>query len=158
MVQNVRSKAIITTGFPEVDNLLKTLEPKLQKKALRKGTRAGAKVVEQRARALVPHGDSGLLSETLTVRTAKVGPYFKKLKRSEIGHTVWHVQRGGDTGGEDDPFYSVFVEYGTKFFRGDPYIKPALFDSKPRVLAEVRKAIIAGVDEIARKAKKGKKI
>ncbi len=155
-----RKRAIITTGFPEVDNLLATLEVKLQIKALKKGTRAGTKVVEQRARALVPQGDTGLLLRTLKVRAAKFGTYDRKLKKFEIGHTVIHVEPGGGggSGGEDDPFYSIWVEWKTKFHPAQPYIKPALFDSKPRVLAEVRKAIIAGVDEIARKAKKGKKL
>lgn len=154
-LRNVKNKAIITTGFPEVDNLLATLEPKLQKKAIRKGTRAGAKIVKQRAEALVPM-DELVLLETLTVRTANVGPYDRKLKRHEIGHTIWHVEKGGGggSGGEDDPYYSVFVEYGTRKWVGDPYMRQALFDSKQRVLAEVRKATIAGANEIASKAKK----
>ena len=155
-IANINSKSIITTGFPEVDDLLATLEKKLQRKAISKGTRAGAKVVAARARRFVPH-DTGLLERTLTVRTAKrvvdsVTGKARKLKRGkEFGHEVTHRDTGSD-----DPFYSHFVEFGTVKWEGDPYIIPALFDSSSKVLAASRKAIIDGVAEIAKKARKGK--
>jgi HK97 gp10 family phage protein len=157
-----RKKAIITTGFPEVDNLLATLETKLQKKAIRKGTRAGAKVVLAKAQAGVPIGDSGLLSETMVVRAAKVRAYDKKLRRWEIGHTVMHLGKkasvltpdnGSGRKRELDPFYSVFVEYGTRKWEGDQYIRPALLESKNAVLSAVRQEIVKGVNEIAAKAR-----
>lgn len=151
---NVRTKNIITTGFPEVDNLLATVEPKLQRKAIRKGTRAGAKVVLPKARSFVPH-DTGLLESTLTVRVAnrvvdEAGGGVRKLKRGkEFGHQVTHRRTG-----EGDPYYSHFVEFGTVFREADSYLRRALYESRREVLAASRKAIIAGVQEIAARAKK----
>lgn len=140
------AKNIITTGFREVDNLLATLEPKLQKKAIRKGTRAGAKAVLQKTLELVPI-DTGTLHDTMKVRTA-VGTGRGRLRRGNFGHMVTHVDRGAD-----DPFYAHFVEFGTVKWEGDRYIRPALYDSKKEVLAEVRKELIKGVNEIAAKAR-----
>lgn len=149
-VRNVKTKSIITTGFPEVDNLLATLEPKLQKKAIRKGTRAGAKAVLVIAKRLVPIGedDGGTLQDTLTVRTSG-GTGKGKLPRGTLGHMVTHRETG-----DEDPWYSHFVEFGTVKWVGDPYIRNALYDTKREILAVSRKAIIAGVNEIAAKAKK----
>ena len=147
-VRNVRNKAIATTGFPEVDDLLATLEPKLQRKALRKGTRAGAKAVMQLAKSLVPIGE-GVLQQALTVRTAK-GTGRGRLRRGTFGHMVTHRDTGAD-----DPFYARFPEFGTVHWEGDSYIRPALYNSKGQVLSEARRAMIAGVKEIAAKAKKG---
>ena len=147
-------KNIITTGFPEVDNLLATLEDKLQRGPIRKGTRAGAHVVLPKAKAWVPH-DRGVLESTLTVRVAnrvldESGKGTRKLKRGEeFGHKVTHRDTGAD-----DPYYSHFVEFGTKFREADSYIRRALYDSTDQVLAASRKAMITGVKEIARKAKK----
>ena len=156
-------EAIITTGFADVDNLLATLEVKLQRKAIRKGTRAGAKVVLPKAKSNVPHGETGLLESTLTVRVAKEvvdesGKFRRKLKRGkEFGHMVTH-REGGAGGGNPkrpgDPYYSHFVEFGTVFQDEHSYIRRALYDSTDQVLAASRKAIIEGVNEIARKAKK----
>ena len=57
--------------------------------------------------------------------------------------------------GADDPHYSHFVEFGTvNWPGGDSYIRPALYNSKDQVLAASRHAMINGVLEIARKAKK----
>lgn len=159
MAANVKGKSIITTGFPEVDNLLATLEVKLQRKAIRKGTRAGAKIVLQRAKQLVPFGqdDGGTLERTLTVRTAKrvvdsgTGKARKLKRGEEFGHEVTHRDTGSD-----DPFYAHFVEFGTVIWEGNQYIRPALYDTTSKVLAASRKAMIDGVNEIVNKARKGK--
>ncbi len=142
-VRNVRTKAIITTGFPEVDDSLKTLDTKLQKKAIRKGTRRGAKEVHKAALQLVPI-DTGTLQDTLTVRTA--GGKENKLPRGTLGHTVVHR-----TTGAEDPFYSKFVEFGTVKWEGDRYIRIALYDNERQVLSAVRQEIVRGVNEIAAK-------
>ncbi len=152
---NITNKSIITTGFPEVDNLLATLEDKLQKKAIRKGTRAGAKVVLNRSKSLVPHGETGVLQSTLTVRVAsrvvdESGKFLRKLKRGkEFGHMVTHR----DTG-DDDPYYSHFVEFGTVSQDEQGYIRQALWNSSEQVLSSARHALINGVLEIGLKAKK----
>jgi len=147
------AEAIITTGFAEVDNLLATLEVKLQRKAIRKGTRAGAKVVLPKAKARVPV-DSGFLESTLTVRVAnrvldENGGGARRLKRGkEFGHQVTHKT------GTGNPFYAHFPEFGTIWQEPQHYIVGALYDSTDQVLAASRKAIIDGVKEIAAKAKK----
>ncbi len=153
-VGNVKTKNIITTGFPDVDNMLATLEDKLQRGPIRKGTRAGAKVVLSKAKSNVPHV-SGDLDSTLTVRVAsrvvdESGKYLRKLKRGkEFGHMVTHR-----TTGDIDPHYGHFVEFGTVSQDEQGYIRQALWNSSEQVLSSSRRAMINGVLEIARNAKK----
>jgi HK97 gp10 family phage protein len=135
------------TGDKEIDAMLKTLEAKDMPKALRKGTRAGAKVVLEDARRLVPI-DTGTLQDTLVVRTAK-GRSGKRLPRGTFGHAVTHK----DTGAED-PFYAHFVEFGTVKWDGDRYIRQALYDNEDRVRRTNRQEIARAVDAIAAKTKR----
>ena len=88
------------------------------------------------------------MQDTLLVRTSG-GTGKGKLPRGTLGHMVTHR----DTG-DEDPFYAVFVEFGTVKWQGDPYIREALYDQKREILAVSRKAMIAGVNEIAAKANK----
>ena len=137
-------QAVFLTGDKEVDRMLRTLEVKLQRKAFRVGTRAGAKIVLERAKRKVPV-DTGTLEDTMTVRAAK-GTGKRKFRRGlEFGHTVTHR----DTGAED-PFYAHFVEFGTDKWKGKRYIRPALYDSEAEVKAEVIRAIKAALPAIAR--------
>ncbi len=136
---------IILTGDKQVDRMLATLEPKLQKKAIRKGTREGAKIVLQRAKQLVPV-DEGTLLRSMSVRTAK-REGGQRLPRGTMGHSVQHVQRKG----KGDPFYAHFVEFGTVKWEGHKYIRKALYDSRDQIVKANQEAIRAGVLEIAAK-------
>lgn len=136
---------ITLTGDKQVDSMLATLEPKLQKKAIKKGTREGAKLALQQAKRLVPI-DTKTLLRSMTVRTAK-REGGQRLSRGLSGHAVVHVQRKG----KGDPFYAHFVEFGTKKWHGHRYIRKALYDSQSAIVKANRDAIKEGVIEIARK-------
>ena len=146
------SASIVMTGDRQVDKMLATLLPKLQKKAIRKGTREGAKVVLNTAKSRVPV-DEGNLLRTLKVRAAQKDPTTRKpIKRGDIGHSVTHVGPKGEIGrGTNDPFYSQFVEYGTVVIDPSRYLRSSLYDNQREVTRQSQKAIARGVEEIARK-------
>jgi len=147
------ARPVTTTGFAKVDRMFKGLEKKHIRPATSKGLRAGAKVVLSKAKAGVPHL-SGVLEETLKVRVAgaRTG---RKLKKGEFGFSVIHIEKGaGDEigrGEEGDPFYSRWVEYPTVKFEGDPYMRPALYDSTREVNAAVVDAIRKAVTKVRAK-------
>lgn len=81
---------------------LRSLEPKLEKKILRKATRAGAKVIAKAAKARAPKL-SGLTARAIKVRAAK-----RSRKRKSI--TTLVQNREGDYKGKT--YYAAFQEYG----------------------------------------------
>lgn len=155
-------------GDEQLDKMLRTLEPKLQKKAIAKGTRAGAKKVLLKSRSYVPKGDTLTLLKTLSVRAAKRDK-GQRLSKGYQGHTVTHAAkksvtaaaRGRGLGGKKgkyagDPYYSIWQQWGASGRPGTEYLSNALYQSKGEVLSESRKAIATGVNEIAAKQRKGK--
>lgn len=93
------------TGIKELDDKFATMNESLQKKALRKATRAVAKMVLAEAKAEVRH-DTGFLERSLKVKAKKRSRKYPQT----VGLTV---------GFEDDLFkgdtyYAGFLEFGTE--------------------------------------------
>lgn len=91
----------IIGGGEALDDLLKTLAPKLQKNITRTALRAGAAVLLAEAKRNVPV-DSGNLSRTLRIST-----------RNKGGEVSASVKAGGKHKGAD-AFYAHMVEFGTR--------------------------------------------
>lgn len=80
------------------------------KKGIRKGSRAGAKVVQARAKALAPKRSG------LTQRSIKVRALARSRVRMGASCTL-HVAEGA--------FYAAFVDLGTRFTTGRRFMKRA---------------------------------
>jgi HK97 gp10 family phage protein len=95
---------------------LNTLKSTTAKSAIRKGTRAGAKITQAAARRLAPVR-SGALRKGLKVRS---------LPRSRrwVGTTLRLTS-----------FYVKFIEYGTKKMEGKRFLRAAVEESKDQALA-----------------------
>lgn len=88
-------------GGEALDDLLKTLAPKLQKNITRTALRAGAAVLLAEAKRNVPVA-SGTLARTLRISTKNKG-----------GEVSASVKAGGKHKGAD-AFYAHMVEFGTR--------------------------------------------
>lgn len=128
--------AIIITGVKEIDDKLHKFEGKVQKKALRKATRAAAKFVRDDAKALAPH-DTGQLEASIKVKAIK-------RQRGKIGHAVMT----GEGLFKGETFYGGFVELGTQRMRADPYLRPALYGNEKETLARFRVEMKKAIDEL----------
>lgn len=93
------------TGSAELDRKLSTLPTRVQKKVLRPGVRAGAKVMQTAAKAAVPVL-SGVYRQSLKVRAAKRSRKNPNAVRVNVvtGESLF---RGKG-------FYGAFLEYGWK--------------------------------------------
>jgi len=149
--------SIIQTGDKELDALLATMTPQMQKKAIRTATRDGAKFVLRVAKRLVPV-DEGDLERSLTVRTAK-GNRGKRLDKFTLGHAV-STREGMFQGGQ---FYGGFIEYGTKQrqtvesenrgrIEEDSFMRQALFTSRRQIEALFKRKIKQAANTIKAKA------
>lgn len=167
------------TGVAELDATLSGMETKLRNQAVRKATRAAAKLVLAKAQELVPE-DSGDLAESLKVVSAAThyvtrGGQRKRSKkyRGLIGHGV----RAGEGLFKGDQFYAGFVEFGTgeratksrsgrvqgaNRGRIEPdkfaFLRPALYATEAETRTRFRVEVMAWLREQSRRAAGGKRI
>ena len=148
-------EGLIVTGDEQLDRTLAALEPKLQKRAIRKATRAASKQVLATARQRVP-SDEGDLERSLKVRALK-------RSRNRVGHQVLV----SDGLFEGDEFYGGFVEFGTQqrfhkttgksVGRIDPgdfdFLRPSLYENRTTVLQIFNNTMRSELQQIAREAK-----
>ena len=107
MARRQAGGGITITGDEFIDFAMRELDKRVQKKIVRKATRAAAKVILREARRFAPH-DTGELEASLKVRTRKKFPGERR--KGIIGHQV--VTGHGFVIG--DQFYAGFLELGTK--------------------------------------------
>lgn len=155
-------------GGADLAKALAEFPVKLEAQVMQSSLRGGAKLIADRARALVPV-DSGDLRDSIKVRA-------RKNKRT--GYVNVYVAAGGRRKG--DPFYAHMVEFGTgqheirpkgegSLFiagvfrrvvqhpgaRAKPFMRPAFDAEATRAVDEIGKRVGDGIKRIARKQAKG---
>ncbi len=129
-------------GVPQLAAEFKALESKIQKKALRKGLRAGAKIIQRAAKANAPKGETGNLRKFIKLKA-------DKRSRSRLGIRVRTGTRQQlDIPANDPVYYPGIVEYGSKDRPPQPYMRPAFNTSKGGAKREIIKAIRAFISTI----------
>ena len=106
-------------GWRDMERMLKALPDKMAVKVMPSAVRASTKPVIKAAKARVPV-ETGLLKRTIRYSRAKT-------KRGMVKYIVGPIKRKGGR----DPFYWVWVEYGSKLTMGPqrPFLRSA-FDAK----------------------------
>ncbi len=131
-------------GAEAVIKLLRSKSGKEAKAAIRKGTRAGSKIIAARAKALIPevtrkdrHGvvTSGRLRKAVKVRA------MKRSRSGWVGSTV--TIDGGGLGYTGDEFYGAFVEFGTKRMSARQYFKKAAEQTREGAIDTARAIIVS---------------
>ena len=145
------AERVSLTGDKALDAALAELEPKMQKKILRKATRESAKLAMANIARRAPV-KTGRLRDSFKVRSRKRS---RKNKHS-VGVSIIAPEPGGDI-----PYYAVMIEYGTKNrfhksgkfvgkMREDrPFIRPGLYESGPEVKAKYHEEIRRNLNEFA---------
>ena len=147
-----KAKAFQITGVEELDAKLAGMDNTLKKKALRKGSRAGAKIVQQDAIKLVPH-DTGELERSLKVRAMK--RTRSKRNRDRVGHSVitGNEAAGASNFLRGDYHYGLYQEFGwihykdKQFKEGSPFLRPALWGNQHQVKTAFIKAVSEWLNE-----------
>lgn len=113
-------RATLESRFPEV---IAELRPKVGA-----SIKASAELVEERAKAKVPVGpDPVHLFDAIHVERESVGEYS--------------VVAGGPVPGDEDVYYGHMVEFGTSHSAPEPFLVPALEESRPEIEALVTGAL-----------------
>lgn len=143
-------------GLKELDDFLKSLPEKLQRKALMQATAAGARVLRDSARGRIP------------VRVNPPGPMkvYKKASRARLpGYLkaalgIWRIKKGTTStvtygiGARGYAFYGKFLEFGTKYITARPFLRPALDSAHLWAIEAVASVLRQKIEkEIAKQAK-----
>lgn len=131
--------ALILTGSDDLRRKLAGLKDKDVKAAVRKGTRAGAKLMAAETRKAAP-SKSGLLRKSIKVRALK-------RSRKRIGHMVAVKLPDGAV----KVPYAGFVEFGTKRMKAVEFAKDAAKDSGEQALRQVCEEAAAEIERRAAK-------
>ena len=115
-------------GLDQLDGRIKAIGAKV-KKAIRKGSRAGAKLVQARAKQTIPAG-SGATRKAVKVRTLP-------RSRKWVG-TMCSLKVAGT-----DVYYASFVELGAKHIEARRHVKQAAQEVATQAGQAVVDAIIA---------------
>lgn len=127
-------------GLDALKATLARLPGVLEEKVLRAALRAGAQVIRKDAQARVkvlqeatPYREPGTVRDAITVRRSKqdkLGVFIgiKPLGKKQIAA---FKKDGGAAGSRnpDDPFYWIFLEFGTANMPAAPFLRPA-FEAK----------------------------
>ena len=146
---------VLVTGWKALDAAFAGLEPKLQSKAARSAMRAGAQRIQAMAIQNIvrsPSVDTGKLAASFKVRA-------KPRSRTRIGIDI--INKGAA--------HANLIEYGTKRFAAEPFLRPAGYNNKEYIGAmliadiqaaaksptwEFKKIAAGGVTSARREARK----
>lgn len=129
----------VTVDIREVTRALKELEPKVQKKIVKKAMRKGMKIVQQSAKDHAPV-ETGTTKDAIKVRAAKLG-------RKSIGIDV----RVGEGEYKGETYYAAFLEYGTSKMEPKPFMRTAYDTKKDQVQEITVQEILQIIEEEADK-------
>jgi HK97 gp10 family phage protein len=123
-------------GLEQLNANMKKLPDKIQKRSLNKAGRAGARVIQKKARQIV-QVLKGTLKRSIVVRTGK----------SEAGTAVVFVTTDSGKNTKNDGWYAHMVEFGTKFAKAFPFMSKAFEDTHKEQLDAVGDSLAKSIIE-----------
>lgn len=122
----VDSVTLEISGLKELADKMRSLGPELNKKALRAGVSAAARIVRDDARARNP-------DDTGKTEKAIISKYVKKESNNFKQTYIVTVHRRA--------WYWRFVEFGTANLAARPFLRPAFEASKSKLVAAIASRI-----------------
>lgn len=144
------------TGVRDLDRALKRLELKLAKTVVAKGTKAGAKLMQQAVVSRTPIGQGPEVEaahrrfQTKPLRSSWKVKAWRGRRNPAVGYKVQvgSPKKKGEDKAQAGAFYGTFRVYGTKLMEGDPFLKAAFESSKKQAEAATMAAIRAELESI----------
>lgn len=129
-------------GMSELNKALKKLPDKLADRAVKNAMAAGARVVRNEARRLVPvgPGPTHLKDMIVVSRTVQRGGRRRTLK----GQVVLGIR-------DEGRFYAHLVEYGASHMAAHPFMRPALDNTHEAAIRVIGPKLGSEVEKQARK-------
>lgn len=131
-------------GFRELDRAFAKLEKGPTPSQERAALHAGAELVAAEARRLAPV-DTGALRDSIKVADERDARIYGKVNGADVSVFIGPV---GSTE-EGDVFYARFVEFGTRYMKAQPFMRPAIQskreDAERLVLSTLRANLIDSI-------------
>lgn len=128
-------------GLDKLIKDLKQLEPKVQKKVVRKTLREGSKVIHREIKSNTVPVDSGDLRKSIKVRAGK-------RKRNTISVTIQTSDKENVFTG--DQYYGAFQEFGTSKMPGKHYMEKAFNSKEEEAKAKMMDILAKGIIDEAK--------
>jgi HK97 gp10 family phage protein len=133
------------TGVPAIDRRLRDLEPRIARKCLRRGMRAGLKIMLARVRALAPQaaskknpaGGTGALRKAIKIKTSR----SRKGIRMAILVSRQQFSKS---------FYGAFVNEGTRKQKARKFFEVGFKQTAEQAREISITQIMAEIEEVAR--------
>lgn len=140
-------------GFKELADKLRALPRDIAENALKGAVASAANVIRKEARLKVPQGETGTLRRSIYAAFAKEDSTYTKKKYVVGWRKGKRFRAVGKNKANLDGYYGLFVEFGTRFVRARPFIRPAMEHKKDAALEAIRKVVAARIDRFARKGR-----
>jgi len=132
----VDSVTMEITGLKELADKLRSMGPELNKKALRAGVSAAARIVRDDARARNPDATGKTEKAIISKYVKKESDNFKQTYIVAVHKRAW---------------YWRFVEFGTVKLAARPFMRPAFESNKSKLVDAIRTKIAAQIKSYDRK-------
>lgn len=152
------------TGLSELLSAMKHLDARTQKKIAPKMVSAAARIVRTEAKAIA--SSKGLRKTGDMIRNIAL----KRERNAPSGTTQYNVGvRHGRSAGKkvikyvekskrgkivlrrrNDPFYYRFLEFGTKYIRANPFLRPALENKRNEAIRAMETALEKELQKVVR--------
>ena len=147
-------------GADELQNLMRTVQPRVRKKHLRRSTTQSAALVRDAVRKAAPV-DTGKLRKNIRSKSRKGKRFYTKASvfinvadrtqgREISGKFMSTGNKGAD---KKDAYYWRFLEFGTKHQTAQPFIRPTAENMLRKVTAHIVSATRRGITEEVNKVK-----
>jgi len=152
-------------GLKELKSTLERLPARLGEKVVRAALRAGAQVIRKDAQARAPilkkpqwNRKAGTVRKAITVKRSKRDKYgvyltIAGLSAKKIKEFTGGTKRRG-ANNPDDPWYWVFLEFGTANMPAKPFLRPAFEAQKFAALRRfeefAKRRVVKEAEKLAR--------
>jgi HK97 gp10 family phage protein len=152
-------------GVEELRRALANAAASIRKKAVRGALREAGKVIQAAAKANAPvlmvptpYRKPGTVKKRITVRASK---FARKAGNEGVYVNVRplngkaQVKRYGKAGAKNpnDPFYWRFLEFGTKFMKARPFLRPAADAKGSEAIAKFMKSVIPQIERLNKRVR-----
>jgi len=142
-------------GFKELDKLLMELPEKLQRKAVRQATLAGANIIKEDAKRRAPRSVAGHEGGKYPHKPGNLRKSMRTYKKRDKGGMITY-----QVGPSKKGFYGKFVEFGHLLKRNKktignvpayPFLRPAFDTNTDKVIETIKERLGTAINEIRAK-------
>ena len=138
---------VVIKGWDQIERRMKALPQRVAKRELTSAVRAGANIIGKEARRRAPKGETGKLRRNV---------YWFKVRARNTRYAVTYGigvrSQGSYVGkvasyGPKDAYYWHFLEFGTRYQKAQPFLRPAFMTRRLKAVVTLRRRLWQGIEK-----------